>query len=192
MRKDVQTTSDELLLLQIAQGDSKAFGLLYDKYWDKAFSEAYTRLKDTDQAKDIVQDTFINIWVRRDSLQIENFPAYLNACVRNRVFNLVSRHPRHIYFDQLQSIPSVFNGPDASLISKELEASYDLLIQKLPAKRQLIYRLRFQENLTTRAIAENLQLSTKTVHNQLKKAVEQLKLSISHLLSVIFILSNFI
>ena len=51
-------TEDVLLLQQMEQGSKHAFNVLYEKYWGKAYSDAYKRLKDADQAKDIVQEVF--------------------------------------------------------------------------------------------------------------------------------------
>ncbi len=76
---------DVLLLQQIEQGCKHAFNLLFEKHWGKAYTEAYKRLKDSDQAKDIVQEVFTHIWLKKESLHINNLPAYLNIAIRNKI-----------------------------------------------------------------------------------------------------------
>ena len=71
-------TSDTLLLQQIASNNKPAFQILFEKYWQQGFSDAYKRVKDYDAEKDIVQEIFTHIWINRENQHIENFPAYLN------------------------------------------------------------------------------------------------------------------
>ncbi len=85
------STDDNLLLQQIHDGNELAFDLLYEKYWATTYASAYKRLKDIDQAKDIVQEIFIHIWTKKETLDIKNVPAYLNIAVRNKVFKALAR-----------------------------------------------------------------------------------------------------
>ena len=84
-------SDDAVLLEQIAQGSEAAFNLLFEKYWDRSYVEAYKRLKNSDDAKDIVQEIFAHIWTNRQLLNIKNLPAYLHIAVRNRVIKLMTR-----------------------------------------------------------------------------------------------------
>ena len=86
-----EVQDDRLLLLQLQEGKRTAFNILYNKYWEQAYSNAYKRLKDEDQSKDIVQEIFVSIWVNRHN-PISNFPAYLSTSVRNQVFKLAAKN----------------------------------------------------------------------------------------------------
>jgi RNA polymerase sigma-70 factor (family 1) len=186
--RDSNNANDALLLLQLEQGNSAAFDALYEKYWHEAYNHAYRRLKDEDQAKDIVQDIFINIWLKKET-HIENFPAYLSIAVRNRVFKLVEKEKKQSpFFDVLQNIAPSHVYADSDIRLKEFYRSYETLLNSLPPKRQEIFRLRYQEDLTTKAIADQLELTRKTVQNQLGKAVQQLRISILHLFSLLITL----
>ena len=190
MMKDL-VNSDEELFLQIKNGSNDAFGILYQKHWNRAFADAYKRIRNRDQAKDIVQDIFLNIWQRRESLVIDNFPAYLTIAVRNQVFKLLEKEKHnHPFFDLLENLPGIVNMADTNILYKELAVSYDLLINSLPPKRRLIFKLRFQEDQSTKEIAEALSISRNTVQNQLGKAIEQLKVSLSHLFILIIVFLN--
>lgn len=182
---------DGILLQQIQEGRVQAFNSLFEKYWDKAFNEAYKRLKDTEQSKDIVQEIFTYIWVKRETINIANFSAYLNVAVRNQVFKVLSRQKRsHPFFDMLESLPDKTLSADRRLLTKEFFDAYDDLVKTLPPRRQTIFRLRIQEDLYTKDIAQQMGLTRKTVQNQLNKAIEQLRLSLRHLRSIFFLISS--
>ncbi len=182
-------SNDSLLLQQVEQGNSHAFNVLYEKYWELAFTNAYKRLKDYAQAQDIVQEIFTHIWLKRETLHIDNLPAYLNISVRNQVFKLVEKQKLiHPFFSVIETMSATSFQADADLLWKEFFKSYEALLATLPAKRQLIFRLRFQEDVPTKDIAVQLGLSRKTVQNQLSKAIEQLQISLLHMLTVLIIL----
>lgn len=184
--------NDGLLLQQVVQGDRGAFGVLYEKYWEFVYSEAYKRLKDREQSKDIVQEIFTHIWVKRETLCIENLPAYLAIAARNKVYKVVARQKfSHPYFDYLEDLPAGSLQADSNLLLQELFKTYEALLNTLPPKKQLIFRLRFQHDLSTSDIAHRLGLTRKTVQNQLGKAIHQLKVGLFYtLITLIFLFSH--
>lgn len=184
-----ELSDDALLLQQMEQGSEQAFNSLFEKYWDKAFSEAYKRLKDSDYAKDVVQEVFTHIWIKRETLHISNIPAYLHTAVRNRTIKLLARQKNnHPFFTILETMPDKNLQADASLLRKEFFKSYEALVETLPPRRQLIFRLHVYDDIYTKDIAAQLGLSRKTVQNQLGKAIEQLRISLLH----IFVLLGYI
>ncbi len=181
---------DNLLLRQISEGNEGAFDLLYEKYWSTAYTAAYKRLKDHDQVKDIIQEIFIHIWVKKETLIINNFPAYLNIAVRNRVFKVLAKQTHdHPFFEVLDNLPATYLQADYNLIWKEFFKSYEALLNSLPQQRKTIFRMRFQEDQSTSDIANKLGISKKTVQNQLSLAFDQLKISLIHLLTLAIIFS---
>lgn len=181
--------SDTLLLKQVELGSKQAFNVLFEKYWEKAYSDAYKRLKSHDDAKDIVQEIFTHIWIKRETLQINNLPAYLHVAIRNRVIKFIAKQkPIHPFFNILDNIPEKNSYADANLLWKEFFKSYEALLETLPPKRQEIFRLRFQEDLSTKDISMQLGITRKTVQNQLGKAIETLKVSVLRILTIAIIL----
>jgi len=186
---ELNHTDDVLLLQQIEQGSQHAFNLLYEKHWGNAYSEAYKRLKDSDQAKDIVQEVFTHIWLKKESLRIHNLPAYLTVAIRNKVFKLVEKQKIiHPFLDVIDDLPASCQQADDNLLWKEFLISYEALLNTLPPKRQIIFRLHYQNDLPTKEIAAQLGLTRKTVQNQLLKAIEKLKVSLLPFLSLLIIL----
>lgn len=175
---NLQKHEDSYLLRQVEQGCKQSFNLLYEKHWEPAYREAYMRLKNGDDAKDIVQEIFTHIWLKRETLYIENLPAYLNVAVRNKVLKFVAKQKlSHPFYKVLENIPELQMKSDYQILAKEFFKAYDALINTLPSKKQMIFRLRYQEDLPTKDIAKHLGISRKTVQNQLGKAIEQLRIT---------------
>ncbi|TXH20759.1 MAG: hypothetical protein E6Q95_05120, partial [Chitinophagaceae bacterium] len=79
---------DADLLERITNNDYSAFEMLYNRYWELVYNTAYKRLNDSGLCKDIVQDLFLDIWERRNSIQIENFPGYVNKATKYIVYKI--------------------------------------------------------------------------------------------------------
>ncbi len=170
-----EVQDDKMLLLQLQEGKRTAFNILYNKYWEQTYSNAYKRLRDEDQAKDIVQEIFVSIWVNRHS-PINNLPAYLSISVRNQVFKLAAKNKNLTpYLEVFDNIPARNEMADANLLWQEFYQSYEQLLLTLPPRRQQIFRLRFHDDISTKTIASQMRISRKTVQNQLGKAIEQLR-----------------
>jgi RNA polymerase sigma-70 factor (family 1) len=183
-------SSDAILLQGIAASSQHSFNTLYERHWEKTYASAYKRLKDTDLAKDIVQEIFTHLWVKRETLRIDNLSAYLHVAVRNRVFKQAARGKlTHPFLSVLEKLPSLYEQTDSDLLAKEFFKAYEVLVNSLPAKKQHIFRLRFEEELSTKDIAEQLGLSRKTVQNQLTKAVDFLRAAL--FIQLILILISF-
>lgn len=185
-------SDDASLLEHIGTGNAEAFNLLFERYWQTTYTRAYKRVHDYDVAKDIVQEIFIHIWLKKETLTIRNLPAYLNIAVQNKVFKFLEKQKlKHPFFNILENTSASHLRADAHILWQEFFKSYDALLDTLPQKRQLIFRKRFQEQQSTAEIALELGVSRKTVQNQLGKAIEQLRVSLYNLLSVIPLLLFF-
>ena len=167
-------TDNELTTL-IHNGDEPAFAELYNRYWLELYDTAYMRLHNKEQVEDIIQDIFIKLWIRRAELQIENPQAYLHTAVRFRVFNYVERDLAHeSFFEPFESIAFATSSADEKILEKELLDLVHAYIESLPDKRRKIFLMHIKENLTTKEIAERLNISQKTVQNQLATSMQGL------------------
>ncbi len=150
----LELIDDALLLRQLQEDNRDAFNSLYKKYWENVYSDAYKRLKDQHLAKDIVQEIFTYLWLKRDTIEIDNLPAYLKVAVRNRVFKQIAKQKKtHPFFSFPDATSAPFAKADNNLLWKEFIKSYEELLLTLPSKRQFIFRLRFQEDISTIDIA---------------------------------------
>lgn len=167
---------DKLLLLKMRENSSEAFNALYEKYWEQVYADALRRLQDPAYAKDITQDIFLKLWSRRHELQIDNLPAYLAAAVRNNVFKWLEREQKYVPIPELlQQLETTRDKADAGLLRKEFTAAYEALIAAFTPSQQLIFKMRYQSDLSTSDIADKLNISRKTVQNQLGKCLLRLR-----------------
>jgi len=170
---------DKLLLLQMREGSNSAFDTLYDKYWEDVYVAAYKRLKDVAYAKDITQDIFLQLWLRRNEIDIDNLASYLFTSVRNNVYKWLDKEQRYTPISELlENLESAKDWADAELLKKELMTKYERLVDTLTPGQKEIFRLRYHEDLSTNEIADKLHISRKTVQNQLRKSVIQLRSSL--------------
>jgi len=168
MELSYESCSDIELIHFIAVGDTAAFEMLWRRYWEELYNATYKRLKDDAQSRDVVQDLFIDLWERRERLRIENVEAYLNTAVRYKVFKLLSDAKKNIpFFEVFDTISSTALGADNVVVGKELADLAQLWFKALPKKRKQIFLMHYVENLTTKEIALKLNITQKTVQNQL-------------------------
>ncbi len=172
---------DQLLILQVSQGNRGAFDTLYRKYWKQVYSAAYKRLQNADLAKDVTQDVFTQLWsqlaLKGSTTEIANLPAFLHIVVRNNVLTLLEKEKKYVPVSELllQLRGRTAEHSDAQLLFDELQSAFHTLLNSLPQQQQKIFRMRYMENLTSNEIADILQISPKTVRNQLGKALKKLR-----------------
>lgn len=172
--------TDSELLIEIKLDNSGAFTELYDRYWQLLYNSAYKRLQDESPCKDILQDVFKDIWLRRTSLEIENMSAYLHTAVRFQVLKLISRNKYVSHFIQpFENIIDISLKSDSIINEKEINILLKAWIDTLPQKRRKIFMMRYEERLSTKEIAQKLKISQKTVQNQLGNTLNSLRTRLS-------------
>ena len=137
---------------------------------------ACRRLGNEDQAKDVIQDIFVRLWNQREFLQVMHLGSYLRSAVRYEIFNLVAhRKVNDQYFKYLSSLEAPISRSDESLLYNELREKFERLLAGMPQRQREIFRLRFDHEMTTSTIASRLNISQKTVQNQILRAVSYLR-----------------
>jgi RNA polymerase sigma-70 factor (family 1) len=168
----------DLILKQLKADDKNAINKLYENYSRRLYNFAFAYLKNNNDALDIVQEVFINIWDKRSCLRADtNFEAYLFTITKNSVISLFRKKVNEKeYLEYLKQV--------AVIHSDETEDSFDYeilsvrikeLINQLPPQRQIIFRMSKEEGKSNKTIAEELQISVKTVEDHITKARHFLK-----------------
>jgi RNA polymerase sigma-70 factor (ECF subfamily) len=164
------------LMLLVKQDDQLAFTELYNRFWQKLFGVAYNRLKEIQSAEDIVHDVFAGLWANRQKLQIESLENYLATSVKYMVLNKLKKKERQRkYNNSLHPTPVVDFPVETSLHFKRILERVKKEVEKLPEKCKLIFKYSRDEGKPVKQIAKELNLSPKTVENQLTKALKQIK-----------------
>jgi RNA polymerase sigma-70 factor (family 1) len=190
MGSDLNKMDDNALLLLLGNGHKAAFDALYTRYWKKVFNSAYKRVKDEEIAKDVAQDVFIQLWTRQSKLPIINVGAYLEVAARNSVFKQMEKASKYSSLSEIIIEPESNSGhADTMMLHAEFLKAFQELLISLPPQQQLIFKLKFNEGLSSQQIAEKLELSIKTVRNQMGRALQTLRKSF-FLFYVLYIISQ--
>jgi RNA polymerase sigma-70 factor (family 1) len=171
-------TTDEELVALLTGGDAAAFRLLYDRYWKRMLAKAYTQLGSHADAEEVVQDTFINLWNRRERLQLKyTFTTYIAAAMRYEIMARIARNKirLHLSLDDVTVKPIADDATRQWLDFEDLLAEIESAVQALPEKCQLVFRLSREQGLTEKQIAEHLSISPKTVEAHMSKALKSLR-----------------
>ncbi len=193
MEHPIQILGDGELIPLIREGSISAFEELYRRHWPAMYNTAFKRLKNAEQTKDVLQDIFTDLWVRREKISINNAGAFLHTAVRYQVYKLIAkREVSPEFFLLLDKIAISPYTADKKLTETEFSKLAESWMASLPEKRQMIFRMHYQDNLSTREIAEKLQISQKTVQNQLGKTFNDLRARLAHLFTLFISLVIFI
>jgi RNA polymerase sigma-70 factor (family 1) len=178
--------SDEELVARFRDGDDQAFALIYERYWKPMLVISFRILEDENAAKDIVQEVFVSIYQKIAARDIGNLKAYLYQAAKLQCFmHLRSGKISSRHLERMEQILTT-NEVAESLEVEELERHLQHQIELLPDKcRQVFYLSRF-EMLTNKKIAERLNISQKTVENQITKALRVLKTSVEKIAVIVF------
>jgi len=166
------------LLKQLESGDKNAINALYARYSSRLYRFAFGYLKSEEDARDIVQEVFVRLWCKREALKEEtNLEAFLFTVAKNTIISVFRKKiSEKEYLEQLRFLV-VRNSSDT-----EKQVDYALLNEKvrelihtLPEQRQRIYLLSKEKGYSNKTIANELQISLKTVEDHLTKARKYLK-----------------
>ncbi len=153
------------------------------------FAQKY--VKDFETAREIAQSAFISLWEKRETIDMSRpVKSYLAMVIHNKCTNYLRDNRK---FDQyilaIENLPEVpeYDGADV-LVEEELKIKIDLSIAELPEKCREIFVLNRYENLKYQEIADQLQISVKTVETQMSKALQHMRIRLEEFITVFLVL----
>jgi RNA polymerase sigma-70 factor (ECF subfamily) len=177
--------SDEEIMLLLQQGDEDAFTELYNRYWQRFFIIATHATQSASEAEEIVQDVFLRIWNKRESLDIiTSVQHYLAVSIKYEIINRLrkqSRRERLLKTSGLDVITSV-ESTEQIIREKELMAELEQTIRSLPEKCQIVFRLSRQSGFSNHEIARELNISINTVESHLSRALRTMRCNFRRLM----------
>jgi RNA polymerase sigma-70 factor (ECF subfamily) len=184
--------NDNDLLSFIKEGDHAAFTEIYERYWKLLFRTAHHILQDREAAQDVIQNIFVSLWHRKETVQIGNLKAWLQQATRFAVFTAI-REKKHdeSFYERLASVTAEIIT-DNPLLFKEQQQLLKQLIDSLPEDCREAFRLSREENMTYKQIAALLGISEKTVEKRLSKSLAHIRtgLSVSMCIAVISVVNH--
>jgi RNA polymerase sigma-70 factor (family 1) len=176
------------LLREIAQGNESAFTEVYRQYWKLLFSVAANKLNNLADAEEVVQEVFADLWKRRSAINIrQSLKSYLAAAVKFQVYSLLHKRYRQREHEKLvQQTIDTTSFVEEQYDLKALEQQLQQTTAQLPERCRLVYELSREAGLSNKEIAQTLNISEKTVENQMTRALKRLRTSIKSLFSFLF------
>lgn len=188
-------TSDQMIFQSIKSGDEKALEMLFKEYYQPLCRYANSYLEDPADAEEVVQACFIKLWEKRESISIQSsVKSYLYQIIRNACLNEIKHQKVKKSYGEMisqQGAPHS-EASDQSTLKGELEEKIALALQSLPQQCRLIFTMSRFEELKYQEIADQLNLSIKTVENQMGKALKLMRAQLQEYLPLIAILLHII
>ncbi|HEV7378578.1 MAG TPA: RNA polymerase sigma-70 factor [Dyadobacter sp.] len=182
MNQELTSHLDLENLKSLQNGDWGSFERIYDKFWSKLYLSAYSILRDKQACEDIVQDVLVQLWLKKDSAQIDSLPAYLHAAIRYQVFKVVKSGKMTLALPDEIELTSERTEAEDLLATQDLNQLLDDHIARLPEKCREVFILSRKNNLSIAEIADRLHISTKTVENHITNALGRLRISMGEFL----------
>ncbi|ALL04799.1 hypothetical protein AQ505_04455 [Pedobacter sp. PACM 27299] len=155
---------------------------LYNKFWKELYIIAFRRLKDEAQVEDILQDLFLSLLESDYELENENsVRSLLHTRLKSRIIDFFRKELLKLNFknQEASKVETNSNSSDDHLMSRELESVVMQEIKALPEKMKEIFLLSRHEMLSNDEIAGRLNISNKTVRNQLSTAIKRIRLTVN-------------
>jgi RNA polymerase sigma-70 factor (ECF subfamily) len=170
--------SDEKLAGLLCTGDHAAYTVLFDRFYGLLFVHACKMLHDEDEAKDIVQELFETLWLRRENITFNtSLSSYLYAAIRHRIINQIAH--KQVAGKYLSSLREFIDRDDCLadhyFREREMARMIEQEIATLPEKMQEVFRLSRQEHLSYKEIAQKVGVSEQTVRSHVKRALRILR-----------------
>jgi len=175
---DITNQGKELFLFEeMKRGKEYAFDFFFNYYYPGLCVYAQNIiLLPEEEARDIVQDVFVKLWNDCKKIDIQySIRSYLFASVKHKCFDLLRKKNRDIRIQEITNEHDIADESFETYILSELEALFNKSLVKLPERCREVFELSRFQGLKNREIAARLNLSEKTVENQITKALHILK-----------------
>jgi len=173
--------NDLLLFGQVKKNDLSSYEVIFKKYYKELFRFAFTYVRDSSIAEEMAQEVFLYIWEKRHQIEIQTtLKTYLYSAVKNKCLNYIKLElpKQQSMADVSEVMLSVTTGRKDEGENEQLKKYIQRAIDALPKKCRKIFLLSRNAGMTYEEIAEELNLSKKTVENQMGIALKKLRESL--------------
>ncbi|PWS28597.1 RNA polymerase sigma-70 factor [Pedobacter yonginense] len=185
MKLIIPDANDEVLWTAIKNGSELAFKEVFDRYLPILLATARRYFKDEATCENLVQDIFLNIWLRRAHLDIRDFKSYFTASMRYQVYKeLQGKNAKNQIFYTDESLENNIahqsNEGEENFNVSDLKKQIDIYVYALPKRCREIFLLSRHEHLSNSEIASKLSISKRSVENQITSALKYLRSNIGN------------
>lgn len=170
--------SDLDIIKALRAGDRCAFYTLYQSYADLLYRNILVRVNSSFDADDILQDFFVTLWEKRESLNIEtNVRAYLLVWLKHHILNTIKKQQIRTRYNILsqKEMEEADDYTWVKIVSEDLMKKLNEVVDGFPPRLKTVYILSREQHLSVKEIAEKLCVSEQTVKNQLTDIIRRLR-----------------
>ncbi|MBK5722189.1 RNA polymerase sigma-70 factor [Dysgonomonas sp. Marseille-P4677] len=175
-------TDETVLLDELKKGSNDALEFLFKAYYPRLQGYASRFISDKEAVKDIIQECFIKLWEKHESLQVISIQSLLFAMVRNSCLNYL-KHCSIVNQYQIEYLANIggqerlyhadfFCDSDSPLLYEELQREINYVIEQMPERRKEVFLMSRFEGLKNKEIAEKLHISTTAVEKHISKSLQ--------------------
>jgi RNA polymerase sigma-70 factor (family 1) len=184
----VETYIRELQRRIALYDDEAAYREIFLFYYKSLMNFAGSFVVSRELAEEVVSDVFIKLWQNRKSIEeIGNLRVYLYISTKNTSLNYIAKHQKHRTLsidDLVVEIGPTAIDPEQIMITAEMRRRIELAIAELPPRCKIIFKLIREDGLRYKEVAEILNISVKTIDNQLAIALKKISNAIGVKLKV--------
>jgi RNA polymerase sigma factor (sigma-70 family) len=182
------------LLVRIAEGDERAFSMLFDQYKDIFYTAALYITKSESRAEELLQDVFLIIWLKREQLSaIDDFKSYFFTVAKNEAFKGLKKAVKnkgtvelseHMFFSLAET--------EHPFGLHEYKDSLQKAMEYLSPQQKQVYRLVREQGLSREEAARALNIGQETVKWHMKEAIKNIRAFLIKDLKILWLLMAFV
>lgn len=183
---------DEKRALELlAQSSEYAFTQIFDHYRPRIYRFAVKFLESTELAEEVIQEVFLKVWAKREHLQeVKNFEAYIITMAKNIIFDSLRKMAEEATAKaEYAHSRTPENNTENLVLEKQYEEILNNVVNLLPPQQKTVFQMAKVEGLSHEAIAEQLKLSRATVKSHMARALQTIRMHLSHHISSLAYLS---
>ncbi len=178
-KKKLKLSSEQDLALfeEVKKDDLKAYETLFNRYYKELYRFAYNYLREQAPAEEMAQEVFLYLWEKRSQIDIKTtLKTYLYSAIKNKCLNFIKyEKPRRHELEENHLAMMITHQPEKSGDPELMKKHIEDAINQLPTKCRQIFVLSRNAGLTYEEIAEEMDISIKTVENQMSIALKKLR-----------------
>lgn len=179
-------TSQTILLQGLKADDAAALKVIFQTYYAMVYRVIYRLVSEQALAEDLAQDVFVRFWEKRHKIEIQGvLEAYIRRMAVNEALGHIRKNKKYSFEEITESHSESAISSEDLFLDKELKSKVHQAIETLPPKCRAVFMLSRFEDLSHKEISKELNISTKTVENQITKALKVLKKALKNYLGAL-------
>jgi len=177
---DFSKHTDEELTDLLKSDHHIAFTEIYKRYWKKMLLISWNHSRDDAVAQDIVHEVFMSLWERRGTVEIHNLSAFLATAIKFSIFKHYQKERRRTELAQTNYVFNELSYDEDMLDALFLKEYIDGIVETMPEKCKLVFRLSRDMGMNNKEIAEEMTITEKGVEANLTRALKLLRIELKN------------